>query len=66
VEGRSLTMRIGMPCFTALMNGISKELENHVHVVALHFVFTSLDEYTRRYGSHPGDGDWSCRSCLEP
>lgn len=34
-----LTMRMGMRRFTRLTNGFSKKLENHAHMVALHFLY---------------------------
>jgi hypothetical protein len=39
VERQNLTMRIHMRRFTRLTNGFSKKLENHMHAIALHFVF---------------------------
>jgi IS1 family transposase len=39
VERQNLTMRMGMRRFTRLTNGFSKKLENHAHMVALHFLF---------------------------
>src|ERR1035438_4353862 len=38
VERQNLTMRMGMHRFTRLTNGFSKKLENHGHMVALHFM----------------------------
>ncbi len=38
VERQNLTMRMGMRRFTRLTNGFSKKLENHAHMVALHFI----------------------------
>jgi IS1 family transposase len=38
VERQNLTMRMGMRRFTRLTNGFSKKLENHAHMVALHFL----------------------------
>jgi len=38
VERQNLTMRMGMRRFTRLTNGFSKKLENHAHLVALHFL----------------------------
>jgi hypothetical protein len=38
VEPQNLTMRMGMPRFTRLTNGFSKKAENHVAMVAIHFM----------------------------
>ena len=39
MERQNLTMRMGMRRFTQLTNGFSKKLENHAHMVALHFLY---------------------------
>lgn len=39
VERQNLTMRMHMRRFTRLTNGFSKKLENHMHAIALHFVY---------------------------
>ena len=39
VERRNLTMRIHMRRFTRLTNAFSKKVENHMRVVALHFMY---------------------------
>ncbi len=39
VERQNLTMRMHMRRFTRLTNGISKKVENHMHAVALHFMY---------------------------
>jgi len=38
VERQNLKMRMGMRRFTRLTNGLSKNIENHAHAVALHFM----------------------------
>ena len=38
VERQNLTMRMSMRRFTRLTNGFSKKLDNHAHMVALHFM----------------------------
>lgn len=39
IEGVNLTIRMGIRRFTRLTNGFSKKLENHMHSVALHFMY---------------------------
>lgn len=39
IERQNLTMRMHMRRFTRLTNGFSKKVENHMHAVALHFMY---------------------------
>jgi IS1 family transposase len=39
IERQNLTMRMGMRRFTRLTNGFSKKIENHMHAVALHYMY---------------------------
>jgi IS1 family transposase len=39
VERQNLTMRMGMRRFTRLTNGFSKKVDNHAHMVAIHFMY---------------------------
>ncbi len=39
VERQNLTMRMSMKRFARLSNGFSKKIENHMHAVALHYMF---------------------------
>jgi hypothetical protein len=36
-------MRMSMRRFTRLTNGFSKELENHEHAVAIHYMYYNFD-----------------------
>jgi IS1 family transposase len=38
-ERQNLTMRMSMRRFTRLTNGFSKKVENHMHMVSLHFMY---------------------------
>jgi len=39
VERQNLTMRMSMRRFTRLTNGFSKKIDNHMHAIALHFMY---------------------------
>lgn len=39
VERQNLTMRMGMRRFTRLTNGFSKKVDNHRHMIALHYMY---------------------------
>ena len=39
VERQNLTMRMHMRRFTRLTNGFSKKVDNHRHMVALHYMY---------------------------
>jgi hypothetical protein len=42
VERQNLTMRMGMRRLTRLTNGFSKKFDNHVAMVALHFMHNNF------------------------
>jgi hypothetical protein len=64
VERQNLTMRMGMPRFTRLTNGFSKKVENHGHMVALHFFYYDFCRIHQTIRVTPGDGSWTRRSRL--
>lgn len=39
IERQNLTMRMSIRRFTRLTNGFSKKLENHMHAIALHYMY---------------------------
>jgi len=39
VERQNLTMRMSMKRFARLSNGFSKKVENHEHMLALHYMY---------------------------
>lgn len=39
VERQNLTMRMSMRRFTRLTNAFSKKIDNHMHAIALHFMY---------------------------
>ena len=39
MERQNLTMRMSMKRFARLSNGFSKKVENHEHMVALHYMY---------------------------
>lgn len=45
VERQNLTMRISVRRFTRLTNAFSKKLDNHIHALALYFVFYNFTPY---------------------
>ena len=48
VERQNLTMRMSMRRFTHLTNAFSKKLENHMHAVALHFMYYNFCRAQRK------------------
>ena len=64
-------MRMGMRRFTRLTNGFSKKIENHMHAVALHYMYynfvrtciITLSAYTTAYDARRQWKQASRRSC---
>ena len=61
VERQNLTMRMGMRRFTRLTNGFSKKLENHGHMVALHFMHYNFAENPQDAADYASNGRWRIR-----
>jgi IS1 family transposase len=53
VERQNLNMRMGMRRFTRLTNAFSKKLENHMHAVALYFMFYNFVRVHQTLGKTP-------------
>ena len=65
VERQNLTMRMSMRRFTRLTNGFSKKIENHCHMVAVHFMHYNFCRVAPNAQGHTRDGIWFDRSCVE-
>jgi hypothetical protein len=47
VERQNLTMRMSMRWFIRLTNAFSKNLENHVHTISLHYMYYNFGRIHR-------------------
>jgi len=54
VERQNLTMRMSMRRFTRLTNAFSKKLDNHIHAIALYFVFYNFCRIHKSLRVSPG------------
>jgi IS1 family transposase len=45
IERQNLTMRMSMRRFTRLTNAHSKKIENHIHAIALHYMYYNFARY---------------------
>lgn len=54
VERQNLTMRMHMRRFTRLTNAFSKKVENHLHAVALHFMYYNFARVHQTLRVSPG------------
>jgi hypothetical protein len=56
-------MRMGMRRFTRLTKSVSKKIENHIAMVAIHAVYYN---FARIHGAdYASNGGGTVRSCLE-
>ena len=53
VERQNLTMRMSMRRFTRLTNAFSKKLKNHIHAIALHFMYYNFCRLHSSIGTTP-------------